>query len=187
MSVNQQATMAEKLIFAQTFEGLVRSIGPGLTPELRRGMRELGFNCDARLEPAYSIEVFCAVVEFVARSLYPSMSLDEAIAQVGRGFMDGFDETLIGRAMLGMMRVIGPEGSLKRVTQNFRTANNYSQTRLTRLAPRHFELWVNELRMPGWYVGIISRGLELAGGQNPRVVLDRRDPVQGGHFRVEWE
>jgi uncharacterized protein (TIGR02265 family) len=80
MSVNQKATMAEKLIFAQTFEGLVRSIGPGLTPELRRGMRELGFNCDARLEPAYSIEVFCAVVEFVARSLYPSMSLDEAIA-----------------------------------------------------------------------------------------------------------
>jgi hypothetical protein len=41
--------------------------------------------------------------------------------------------------------------------------------------------------MPGWYVGIISRGLELAGGQNPRVVLDRRDPVQGGHCRVEWQ
>lgn len=179
--------MAEKLIFAQTFEGLVRSIGPRLTPELRRGMRERGFNADVRLEPAYSQDVFISVVQYLAQALHPSLPLEEGTAQVGRVFMDGFGETLIGRAMLGMMRVIGPAGSLKRVTQNFRTGNNFSQTRLTQLGPRQYELWVNELRMPGWYVGIISRGLELAGAKNARVVLDRRDPVQGGHFRVEWE
>lgn len=186
-SVNNVTPMSEKLIFAQTFEGLLRSMGPRLTSELKQGMRERGFDCEQRLRPAYSIDVFCDVIEYLAASLYPTLPLDDGIAQLGRTFMDGFGETLIGRAMLGLLWVIGPVGSLKRVTQNFRTANNYSVTRLTQIGPRRYELWVNELRMPGWYVGIISRGLELAGAQRPRVSLDRKDPEQGGHFRVEWE
>lgn len=178
--------MSEKLIFAQTFVGLLRSIGPRLTPELKTAMCEVGFDSEARLAPAYSMQTFISVVELVADHFHPRLPPDEGVAMVGRGFMDGFAETLIGRAMVGMLRVIGPVGALKRVTQEFRTGNNYSVTRLNELGPRRFELWVNEARMPGWYIGIISRGLELAGGRNPRVSLIRRES-EGGFFLVEWD
>ncbi|MFO0594837.1 MAG: DUF2378 family protein [Myxococcaceae bacterium] len=177
--------MSEKLVFAHTVEGLVRSVRDRLTPALISGLRERGIDVERRLLPAYPMEVFVDGVGWLSRQLYPELPADEAVAKVGRGFMDGFGQTLVGRAMMAMMRVIGPDASLRRITQEFRTGNNYSQTRLVVRAPRTYELWVNELRMPGWYVGIVSRGLELAGAKSGHVELVSRDTV-GGTFRIEW-
>jgi uncharacterized protein (TIGR02265 family) len=125
------------------------------------------------------------VVHYLATELHPALALEDGVAALGRGFLDGFGETMIGRAMLAMLRIIGPHNSLKRLTQEFRTGNNYSETRLVQRAERSYELWVNELRMPGWYVGVVSRGLELAGARGSTVQLQSRDSV-GGTFRVEW-
>jgi uncharacterized protein (TIGR02265 family) len=178
--------MPQKLIFAHTFEGLLRSLRSQLTPELIAGMRARGLDPERPLRDAYPMETFVEVVHFVAGRLHPQLELEAAVARVGRDFMDGFGQTMIGRAMLAMMRVIGPQSALRRVTQEFRTGNNYSETRLTQRGPSEFELWVNELQMPGWYVGIVGRGLELAGARSTSVTLLRKEEV-GGTFRVAWE
>ncbi|MBL8914994.1 MAG: DUF2378 family protein [Archangium sp.] len=177
--------MPDKLIFAQTFEGLLRSLSGKLTPQLVQGMRERGVDAEHALESSYPMETFIAVVHYLAGELHPALPLEEGVAVLGRGFLDGFGETMIGRAMLAMLRIIGPHNSLKRLTQEFRTGNNYSETRLVQRGERSYDLWVNELRMPGWYVGVVSRGLELAGARGSTVQLQSRDAV-GGTFRVEW-
>lgn len=178
--------MSEKLIFAQTFEGLLRSLGPRLSAEVKAGMRARGFEPEGKLLPAYPMEVFIDVVQYLAQTFHAGVPMEEGVSLVGRSFMDGFGETLIGRAMVGMMRVIGPVGALKRVTQEFRTGNNYSLTRLTELGPRRYQLWVNTLQMPGWYIGIVGRGLEFAGARAPRVSLLARED-EGGTFLIEWD
>ncbi|MFT3711041.1 MAG: DUF2378 family protein [Archangium sp.] len=178
--------MPEKLIFAQTFEGLLRSLAGKLTPALVSGLRARGVDVEAALLPSYPMDTFIEVVNFLAAELHPAAEPDAGVALLGRGFMDGFGETMIGRAMLAMLRIIGPHNALKRVTQEFRTGNNYSETRLVQRGPTAYELWVNELRMPGWYVGIITRGLELSGASGVEVVLLSKDPI-GGTFRVAWQ
>jgi len=39
--------------------------------------------------------------------------------------------------------------------------------------------------MPGWYIGILSRGLELAGAKDVSVRMVSHDS-QGGTFRITW-
>jgi uncharacterized protein (TIGR02265 family) len=177
--------MTEKLIFAQTFEGLLRSLTGKLTPRLATGLRERGFDPAVALLPAYPQPVFTEVVSFLARELHPGLPPEAAICALGRGFMDGYGETMVGRAMMAMMRLIGPRRTLERVSRQFRTGNNFSETRLTPIGATEYHLWVNEVRLPGWYIGILSRGLELAGGKDVKVELIHRDEA-GGNFRVRW-
>ncbi len=178
--------MAEKLIFSQTFEGLLRSLGGGkISPRLAAGLKERGVDPGKPLLPAYPKEDFTAVITFLARELHPGLPVDAAITQIGRGFMDGYGETMVGRAMLAMIRLIGPRRTLERVTRQFRTGNNYSDTRLTERGPCEFDLWVNEVIIPGWYVGIIGRGVELSGAKDVKVELVSQDAA-GGTFRVRW-
>ncbi len=178
--------MAERLIFSQTFEGLLRSVSGGkLSPRLAAGLKERGVDPAGKLLPAYPAETFVSVVNFVGRELYPGLSVDDAITQVGRGFMDAYGETMVGRAMLAMIRLIGPRRTLERVTRQFRTGNNYYDTRLTPLGPTEYDLWINVVTMPGWYIGILSRGLELAGAKDVSVRMVSHDS-QGGTFRITW-
>ena len=177
--------MTEKLIFAQTIEGLLRSLGGRVTPQLTEGLRLRGLNLSAALLPAYSLSVWVEVLSFVATQLHPGLALDEAVAAVGREFMDGYAQTLVGRAMVPMMRLIGPRRTLERVTRQFRTGNNFSETRLNQLSPSEFTLWVNEVQLAGWYIGILSRGLELAGSREVKIELLSRE-AGAGTFRVRW-
>lgn len=177
--------MTEKLIFVQTFEGLTRAYGSRFTPELLTNFRLYGFDPE-RLLPAYPQKTFIEVVRLIARALNPGLEENEAIRAVGRGFIDGYDETLVGRAMLGMIRLIGPRRTLERLTRQFRTGNNFSDTRLMQKGPTEYELWCNEVRLPGWYQGIISRGLEVAGSRDVSVEVVNRDDSGGGTFLIRW-
>lgn len=176
----------EKLIFAQTFEGLFRSVQTRLTPALQQGLKQRGVDLTRPLLPAYSHEVFTEVMLYLAAQLHPLIEEDEAVTLLGRGFMEGFGETMIGRAMLAAMRLIGPRRTLERVSRQFRAGNNFTETKLTPVNERTFELWINEVRLPGWYIGIVSRGLELAGGAQVKVEIIGREG-RSGTFRITWQ
>lgn len=177
--------MTEKLIFAQTFEGLLRSVQDRLTPQVVEGLKAMGLDTTAPLLPTYSHTVFIDVVTYLAGQLHPGVDRDAATTLVGRDFMDAYGETMVGRAMIAMIRLIGPRRALERLTREFRTGNNYSETRLTPRGEREYELWVNEVRLPGWYLGILSRGLELAGAKGVKVGLISRQGTDGT-FHVSW-
>ncbi len=178
--------MAEKLIFSQTFEGLRQALGGALTPATLEAARALGVDFTQPFLPAYPRDTFVAVVERLAVDLHPTLGLEAAVAAVGRRFMDGYARTMIGRAMVAMLRVLGPRRALERLSRQFRTANNYSETRLRTLGERDFELWCNEVASPGWYFGIITRGLELAGARDVKVVMVDHLAPGGATFRIRW-
>lgn len=177
--------MTEKLIFAQTFEGLLRSVQDRLSPQVVEGLKAMGLDTTAPLLPAYSHTLFTEVITYLAGQLHPGLERDAAITLLGRDFMDAYGETMVGRAMMAMIRLIGPRRALERVTRQFRTGNNFSETRLTPRGEREYELWINEVRLPGWYVGIVSRGLELAGAKGVKVELISRTGVDST-FRATW-
>lgn len=176
--------VAEHLIFSQTVEGLLRALGP-LSPETRARFKALGLDVDRPLLPAYPVEQFVAVMDAAGEFVAPGQPLVEQTRLLGRRFMDAYQETLIGRAMVAAMRIIGPWRTLERLAHKFRTGNNFSETHLTRRGPTEATLWCNRVSRPGWYLGVISRGLELAGARDVVVTVIDQDQA-GGTFRVQW-
>jgi uncharacterized protein (TIGR02265 family) len=100
--------------------------------------------------------------------------------------MEGFRETMLGRAVLSLLRVLGPRRALGRASQSFRSSNNYTETRLTEKGPRHFELWLNEVgSLPTFSAGLIHGGLKVSGARDIRVDLSGYD----GHactYLIQW-
>lgn len=177
--------MSENLIFAQTIEGFLRALAP-LNEQDRLALKGLGLDVDKRLLPAYPLEQFIAFLDYAGERLAPGATQLEQAATVGRRFMDGYQQTMVGRAMVGALRVIGPWRTLERLSNKFRTGNNFSQTTLTRLGPTEAEFWVNLTARPGWYVGLVGRGLELAGAREVEVSVISSDE-SGGRYHVRWK
>lgn len=178
--------MGDKLIFYQTFEGIFRALGPRLDAVLSERLRAVGIDPGLPLRPAYPLQVFHDAVRVIGEQLFAPLEPAQRARRLGREFMDGYSQTMVGRAMVGMMRVIGPKRTLERLSRQFRTGNNFSETRLTERTPTQFELWCNQVSVPGWYCGLLERGLELAGASSPKAELLQLDET-GGTFRVTWE
>jgi len=85
--------------------------------------------------PAYPAEKDEPLGDHHGDDALPALERDEALERLGEDFFRGFSSTLIGQALKAMMRVIGTRRSLQRMERNFRTGNNYMETRSPRSAP----------------------------------------------------
>ncbi|MEW5739602.1 MAG: DUF2378 family protein [Myxococcota bacterium] len=178
--------MSERVVFSHTIEGLfVQALGARVTPELKARLKSAGLNLDAKLLPAYPFEVWMKVLELTCQALFPDLPTDQAMFRVGESFLDGYQHTFLGRAVLGMIRVLGPRRTLLRSTQNFRSGNNYTETKITEVDVNIIDLWMNEVGpWPTFTAGIIHAALKAAGAE-PRIDILDHD----GHactYRVSW-
>ncbi len=177
----------ERLHFEQVVDGLWhRALEPRLSPALRAALLEQGLNLDAPLEPAYPAEKMHDWVVLTASSLYPTLAQDDALKQLGVDFFKGYTSTFIGAAMKTMMRVIGTRRSLERMERNFRTGNNFMQTRFTALGAGEVELWFNDVnRLPAYYAGMLEEGGRATGAADMKVTW-KLDLPTGCTYRVRW-
>jgi len=176
----------QQLVFEQTIEGLfVRAVGSRMTPRLKQRLREAGVDLDRKLLPAYPFGVWMQSLKVGSEELFPGQPPDVAQFQLGELFIEGYRETFLGRAVLGMIRVLGPRRTLRRSTQNFRSGNNYTETKLTEVDETCSELWMNEVGpYPSFTAGIIHGAL-VACGVTPTVEMRDHD----GHactYRISW-
>jgi uncharacterized protein (TIGR02265 family) len=176
--------MEDKLIFSQTIEGLFRAMAAE-REVLRPQLVALGVDPRAPLRPAYPLPVFLEVVGLFGARLLPGATPEAQACEVGRRFISGYGETMVGRAMLGMTRLIGPRRTLERLSRQFRTGNNFSETKLTEVGPQRFELWCNQVTSPGWYRGLLLAGLEHSGARAVEVTFVGSD-TEGGRFHISW-
>lgn len=177
----------ELLIFEQTIEALfIRALGGRLSPECKARLRQAGLDVDQKLKPAYAFDAWMKFLRIAAEELYPELSLEQGSFKLGEAYMEGFRETMLGRAVLSLLRVLGPRRALARATQNFRAANNYTETRLTELGPTQAELWMNEVgSLPYFTAGILHGGLRVAGAEDIHIEPSQHD----GHacvYRIRW-
>ena len=177
----------ELLVFEQTIEAVfVRALHGRLPPSCKERLRQAGLDLDRKLRPAYPFAEWMAFLRITAEELYPGEPLETGAFKIGEACIDGFRETMLGRAVLSLLRVLGPKRALMRATQNFRAGNNYTESRLKELAPRQFELWMNEVGpLPTFTAGILHAGLRTAGAENIRIDLSGYD----GHactYCISW-
>ncbi len=179
----------EKLVFENTFTGLFRHGVQGrLSPAAVQKLAQLGVDLTRPLLPAYPLQTWSDTLEIVALELEPHDSRLEALRKLGRLAVKGYRQTLIGKAAEQLARIIGPKRTLARLTQNFRTSDNYTETTLTELSPGRFELWMNDVfGKPSYMAGVIEEILEVAGAKEFAVVPGTVGPSGPCTFQISWK
>lgn len=174
-----------ELVFSQTVEGLLRALGP-LDAATKGRMQALGVDPD-RLEPAYPADQYVALQRLAVELFAPNQPFPVGIEALGRRFVDGYGETLMGRAVLAGLRLLGPVRALERLSRTLSTGSTFFKTKLEEVRPAVWRLWINRVTYPGWYVGLVQRGLEHAGAKKVEVrVVEHVGPGQGLTLEVTW-
>jgi uncharacterized protein (TIGR02265 family) len=177
----------EKLVFEHTVDSLLRTLERPAPPAQIAALDALGIDLSKPLLPAYSVDTYAKLIDFIIQQRFPNLPPDEAHFELGRAFLQAYTQTLLGRALKGLMRTLGPRRALDRTSRNFRTANNYTDTRLRQLGPTRYELWFNFALRPGYYRGIVYATLELSGAKQPAVQPQASSESEGVTFLVTWQ
>jgi uncharacterized protein (TIGR02265 family) len=178
--------MGEKLVFESTMDSLVRQLGKPLSPAHVLALAGMGVETSRKLEPAYPVETYTAVLDYVASQRWPELPPEEAHFELGKAFLDGFmEDTLAGRALRVVAKTFGPHRVLERMARNFHGANNYTRTRLQRLGPSSYELWFNYAVRTDYFRGLLTEALELAGARQLEVRLVGTQGEEAT-FHIQW-
>ncbi|MBM4776891.1 MAG: DUF2378 family protein [Archangiaceae bacterium] len=183
------ATLQEPAFFGPAFEALyLQGLRDEVTPRLRRQLAALGLDLSRPLHAAYSFDTWLRCLECTAETLFPELERSEGIARLGLAFLDGFRDTLIGRAVFQTSRLIGVERTLLRMDRNARTTNNLYRSTSERLSPGHVRLTsfvdddfvgrVSDARLAPVHFqrGIVRGIVEELTGRTPRLELEVVDP-----------
>jgi uncharacterized protein (TIGR02265 family) len=182
------AVAQRRLVFEHTFEGLFRfALRARLSGQAWEALREVGLDLSRPLLPAYSSETWRRSLEITVADVYPRLPRAEAWRHLGRDVVNGMVHTLMGRAMVGVARLLGPLRSLRRLNNTLRSADNYVESRVTELSPTSCEVWFNEvMEQPSYYQGVLEASLALAGARGVKTRMVGRDGP-GAVVHVEWE
>jgi uncharacterized protein (TIGR02265 family) len=177
----------ELLVFDQTLEALfVRGLRGRITQPMQARLQSAGVDLTKRLLPAYAFHTWMESLRIAAEELYPGETLEQGQFLLGQTFIEGYGQTLMGKAILRMIRILGPRRTLLRATHNFRSGNNYTETTLTEISANEVRLWMNEVGpYPMFTAGIIYAALR-ASGVNADVTFEGHD----GHacaFLCVWK
>ncbi|MBM4779793.1 MAG: DUF2378 family protein [Archangiaceae bacterium] len=182
------STPTERVVFEQTFEGLfITGLRARMTPALVSALKADGLDVTQKLRPAYPIEVWTKCCLTAASHLHAHEPVEVGMRLLGESVVEGFANGFLGRALFGVVRVLGPNRALARARQNFRSGNNYSDATVTKLENGVHELWMNE-RGPTRYVcqGIVLAALREMGTPEPKVEVARFDD-EAVWFHVTWK
>lgn len=177
----------QRVVFGSGFESLFsKEIRAKVTPALEQDLQGLGVRLDKPFQAGYPIEIWAAAVAAVARHLYPEDSTPAAYLRLGRSTIVGFCETLAGRALFPLLRLIGPVRALDRAARNYAATNNYTKVTLTRIGPTAFDFYLNEKHtLPEYDMGVLEEALRQLHVADPKVTLRSQDP-EGFTMRLEW-
>ncbi|OJT25594.1 hypothetical protein BO221_06895 [Archangium sp. Cb G35] len=188
LGAERPAAARRRLVFEHTVDGLFRfSLRSRLSSQAWNGLKAVGIDLSKPLLPAYTYDTWKRALELTVVDLYPLLPREEGWRRLGQEVVNGMVHTVMGRAMVGVARLLGPLRSLRRLNNTLRSADNYVESRLTELSPTSCEVWINEVMgQPAYYQGILEACLALAGGQRARVRVLAREGT-GARLHVEWE
>ncbi|MGV3623214.1 MAG: DUF2378 family protein [Archangium sp.] len=177
-----------EVVFRSAVESLFAAVGEERrTPALLGRLAARGLKWpDVRHELPRAL--WNQVVADVATSLYPDKSIDDAHFALGREFTSQLSRTVSGRAQVAMGRLLGPMKTLKLFSNMLSTGTNYSEATVTTEGECAAEFWINETgeQNPGFFAGLLTAALELAGAKDVEMKLKSVSVRDGATYGVTW-
>jgi uncharacterized protein (TIGR02265 family) len=178
----------EELVYSNTFEGLRLALSKhGVPPgDIDEAFRGIGVHFKKPL-PAYSKQHFIDSLQLSVKLAFPDSDAETAFRKVGSLVIEGYIQTVLGRAVHAAAQLMGPSWTLKRMTRSLRTSDNCTETRVDEHGPADLSIWINDaLGCRGYYEGVFERVVLVSGGKAPRCVVERTAPPRQATYRVTW-
>jgi uncharacterized protein (TIGR02265 family) len=147
--------------------------------------------CDVGYDPElprdhYPLEVWRAALEVARRHAYPQLSSAHAYRVLGRQFVQGFAQTVVGRVFAAAAPLIGVEHCLARLPAYLRAGRSDMRLELRALAPQTWHALVEDpLPLPDFVAGVIEEVLTLT-HVRPRVEVETQEAARYT-LLVHWE
>jgi uncharacterized protein (TIGR02265 family) len=178
----------ERVVYSEVVEGIfLRGLGPRTTPALKEKLRALGVDLGQKLKPTYPRELWIQVLRTTVEELYPGVPLEEGYRQLGQVAIQGVANTMIGRTIASMARLLGPGRAIHRLGDGFKSVNNYMEIELETLEKgRRYRIWLNDTYgHPAYMLGCFQAALGIAGAKDLEVKLVESTP-DGATFEMSW-
>ena len=174
---HRPVTAAPEVVFGHALQGLFEvGLRGRVTPTLAARLKAVGVDLSRPFDIAYPREVWGRVLALTAAELWPAEPTDRAFFLLGRQMLLGYTETLLGRALVSLVKLLGPRRLLGRMTHNLRSGCNYNETKLEDLGPGRARFWINEPALPPGYVaGLLDAAMEIAGASERGWEVVHRD------------
>ncbi|MDP3235759.1 MAG: DUF2378 family protein [Myxococcales bacterium] len=166
------------------FEGLfARAVT--VSAELARELKACGYDVK-NPDTGASGAVFSACVEAGRRSVHPTKSPDEGQRELGRAFVRGFRETILGRVLTTALPILGPVRFLPRVPGRLASLRRDATVTVTVTGATSASLQFADLQqLSSFFAGVIEGALLYSKARSPRVVVT----LEPGGYRLDatWE
>ena len=166
-------------------EGLWRALQTMLPAE-RQAFLEIGVKDGKSFQAAYPLPDYLKVLEVAAKGRFGHLSEDEGYLALGHLIIAQFENTIMGKAIVPMLRLIGPKRSLLRIERYFRTINNFTTTEVRELGPNHFEVALRSVSNPGIFQGALEWGGRQTGAKDFTVKFLGIGADRTARYDITW-
>jgi uncharacterized protein (TIGR02265 family) len=174
------------VVFGHGVEALfLRGLAGRLDAECLARLRQAGLDLEKRFLPAYDLELIERCVRIAATCAFPGRTEDEAMWLMGEAQVVGYRETLIGRGVFTVLKLLSPRQILERLAHSWRSGNNFTETRIIALGPTSYELWINRTAGATFSQGVVATAMRLAGHPQVKVEILGSEPP-AATYRVSW-
>jgi uncharacterized protein (TIGR02265 family) len=127
------------------------------------------------------------VIRVLAEEFFKAPTLEKSTYELGRATLKRYGEGPLGKALFGIVRLIGPIRFVKRMPALFRQTNNYAEVTIEVTGPSSYIIDHNEAGAhPHYLRGIMQGCAELIGLKNHTAELLSYDGHRG-RFHCRWE
>ncbi|RKH09578.1 DUF2378 family protein [Corallococcus praedator] len=177
----------QRHVYVQVVEGLLQhGLRGQVSPRLRERLRQAGVDLDRPLLPLYPVPLWTRCLNIIVEETYPGLTREEAFRRLARAHVEGYGATLLGRAVMSVMRLLGPKRVAQRLPEVLRGTDNYTEAVLSERGPAHYELRINSVvDAPGYAEALFEAVLQVGGAQAPRV-MKLREEADGTVYSLTW-
>jgi uncharacterized protein (TIGR02265 family) len=105
--------------------------------ELAAALARAGYDI-ARPEASYPPALLATCLELASRHCFPQLSLTEGTREIGRRFMDGYRQTLVGSVLVAALPLLGPARMLARLPRMMGANQNFGHTVAKAVGEQHW-------------------------------------------------
>jgi uncharacterized protein (TIGR02265 family) len=182
-----QLKLEDRLIYAEVVEGLIQhGLRGRVSLRLRERLRQLGLDVD-RPPQSFPVVSWWKCLHVIVEETFPGVPTEEGFRRLARQHMEGYGRTLLGRATLRVLRLLGPRRMVLRLPHVLGSTDNYTSGTVVERAPGVFELVLNSSGQPAGYAeSLFEAFLEVCAASEPRVKL-LREGDDSSTYLIAWK
>jgi uncharacterized protein (TIGR02265 family) len=179
--------LEDRLIYAEVVEGLIRhGLSGKVSLRLRERLRQLGLDVD-RPPQTFPVVAWQQCLAVIVEEAFPGVPTEEGFRQLARQHVEGYGRTLLGKATMRVMRLLGPRRMVLRLPHMLGSTDNYTVGVVEERGPTTFELALNSSPMSiGYPEALFESFLTASGAEEPRVKL-LQSSAEGSTYQLTWK